>query len=84
MPINLANAFEQPVFPQRDRALSALSVERLAHQEKTLAQAYGEEGPWAVLDLTGAWDAGGTAVVKLADLAEWAARQAAERYAARG
>ena len=84
MPINHANAFEQPVFPQRDRALSALSVERLAHQEKTLAQAYGEEGPWAVLDLTGAWDAGGTAVVKLADLAEWAARQAAERYAARG
>lgn len=37
-----------------------------------------------MLDLTGAWDAGGTAVVKLADLAEWAARQAAERYAARG
>ena len=52
-----------------------------------VGQGHGQSGratPAAVLDLTGAWDAGGTAVVKLADLAEWAARQAAERYAARG
>jgi len=84
MPINLANAFEQPVFPQRDRALSALSVSRLAQAEKTLAGAYGEDGPWSVLDLTGAWDAGGTSLARLAGLAEWAAQQAAELYAARG
>lgn len=84
MPINLANAFEQPVFPQRDKALTALSVACLAREEKTLAPAYGEDGPWGVLDLTGAWDAGGTPLARLAELAEWATRQAAELYAARG
>jgi len=49
-----------------------------------LAGAYGEDGPWSVLDLTGAWDAGGTSLARLAGLAEWAAQQAAELYAARG
>lgn len=83
MPINLANAFEQPVFPQRDKALSALSVSRLSQAEKALAGAYGEDGPWGVLDLTGEWKAGGTSVTRLADLAAWAEKQAADFFAAR-
>jgi len=55
-PFNLANAFERPVWPDRQRSLTAQSVLALATQERQLAAAYGDaRDAWAALDLTGAW-----------------------------
>jgi CRISPR system Cascade subunit CasC len=69
MPMNLANAFEKPVFPRQDRALSEQSVEKLAEQETKLNAIYGSpEDKWIFLDLTGQWKTG-ESVGNLADLA---------------
>ena len=55
-PFNLANAFERPVWPDRQRTLTAQSVQALAVQERQLAGAYGDaRDVWATLDLTDAW-----------------------------
>lgn len=57
-PFNLANAFEQPVWPDRNRSLTTQSVQALAAHEKQLAGAYGDaRDSWAFMDLTGAWPA---------------------------
>lgn len=58
-PMNLANAFETPVSPQRDRSLTEQSVQKLAEHEAQFAAIYGSlEDRWLVLDLSGRWPEG--------------------------
>lgn len=58
-PFNLANAFEKPVQPARDRALTEASVAQLGKYEQRMARMYGDaRDAWAVLDDTGQWPAG--------------------------
>lgn len=55
-PLSLANAFERPVLPQVNQALTAQSVKNLAEFEKQLASVYAAaEDTWLFLDLTGMW-----------------------------
>ena len=55
-PMNLANAFERPVAPRRDDALTAQSVRELAGYEARLAAVYGsDQDRWLTLDLSGQW-----------------------------
>lgn len=57
-PLSLANAFEKPVTPRLDRALTEQSVERMAGYEAKLAAVYAApEDRWLTLDLTGCWPA---------------------------
>ncbi|KAB0583960.1 type I-E CRISPR-associated protein Cas7/Cse4/CasC [Ideonella dechloratans] len=57
-PLSLANAFEKPVAPRGDQALTAQSVQALADYEAKLAAVYGQaEDRWLVLDLTTRWPA---------------------------
>lgn len=57
-PLNLANAFEKPVTPRLDQALTEQSVERMAGYEAKLAAVYAApEDRWLALDLTGCWPA---------------------------
>ncbi len=78
-PLNLANAFEKPVAPGRDQALSGLSVAELAGHEEKLAAVYADgRDRWAYLDLSGAWLAGkGEAQPNLGALARWVREQVA-------
>ncbi|KAF0805182.1 CRISPR-associated protein [Alcanivorax sp. S71-1-4] len=78
-PLSLANAFEKPVAPRVDSALTEQSVERLATYEDKLATVYGTpEDRWLYLDLTGRWPAGkGEARPSLGALAESARELAA-------
>lgn len=71
-PLNLANAFEKPVVPRADVALTEQSVERLAGHESQLAAVYGSaEDRWISLDLTGRWPTdNGDRARTLPDLAE--------------
>ncbi len=58
-PLNLANAFEKPVSPQREKSLTELSVQRLVGHEDKLAAIYGSpEDQWLALDLSGQWPEG--------------------------
>ena len=79
-PLSLANAFEKPVAPRADQALTEQSVERLAAYEGKLAAGYGsEKDQWLSLDLTGRWPADkGEAVANLATLAQRARALAAD------
>lgn len=72
-PFNLANAFEKPVVPSRDRPLTGASVEALADCEQRVARLYGDErDTWAVLDDTGRWPADlGTTQPNLPALVAW-------------
>lgn len=55
-PLNLANAFEKPVWPKNETALSTLSVRELANHEDQIAGIYGHpEDCWGMIDLSGAW-----------------------------
>lgn len=57
-PLNLANAFEKPVIPRSDAALTEQSVDRMAEYETKLAAIYGTPNDqWLSLDLTGRWPA---------------------------
>lgn len=78
-PLNLANAFEKPVSPRHDQALTAQSVAAMAEYEGKLASVYADaKDRWAVLDLSGQWPAGkGEAQANLAALAGWVRQQAA-------
>ncbi|MEO4045674.1 type I-E CRISPR-associated protein Cas7/Cse4/CasC [Pseudomonas sp. CAU 1711] len=78
-PLSLANAFEKPVAPRADQALTEQSVERLATYESKLAAVYGAaQDRWLSLDLTGRWPAAkGEAVANLAELARRAREVAA-------
>lgn len=80
-PINLANAFEQPIWPTQEQALSSLSIKALADYDNKVSAFYGDgDDSWAVLDLSGAWPAGkGTALSNLDALATWVKEQAATR-----
>ncbi len=71
-PLSLANAFEKPVAPRADQALTEQSVERLAAYESKLAVVYGSaEDQWLSLDLTGRWPADkGEVVADLLTLAQ--------------
>ncbi|GAB3393395.1 type I-E CRISPR-associated protein Cas7/Cse4/CasC [Azotobacter armeniacus] len=78
-PLNLANAFEKPVAPGREQALSSLSVAELARHESLMAGVYADPSDrWAYLDLSGAWPEGkGEAQPNLAGLARWVKEQVA-------
>lgn len=78
-PLNLANAFEKPVAPGRDQALSRQSVAELAKHEELLAGVYADpRDRWAYLDLSGAWpEARGERQANLAALARWVKEQVA-------
>lgn len=55
-PLSLANAFERPVAPRADQALTEQSVERLAAYEGKLASVYAApQDRWLSLDLTERW-----------------------------
>lgn len=70
-PLNLANAFEKPMAPRSDRALSHQSVEKLAEYEGKLARVYGSaDDTWIYLDVSGAWPNGkGDGAASLDELA---------------
>ncbi|WP_444678649.1 type I-E CRISPR-associated protein Cas7/Cse4/CasC [Halomonas sp. E19] len=78
-PLNLANAFEKPVAPGRDQALSSLSVAEMARHEAQLAGVYADSRDrWAYLDLSAAWPEGkGVALPNLGALASWVKEQVA-------
>lgn len=69
-PLNLANAFEKPVSPRSDKALSAQSVDALAAYESKLAPVYAAANDrWIYLDISSLWPQGkGEQAVSLADL----------------
>lgn len=83
-PLNLANAFEKPVQPRGDQALSSQSVIALAAYEKQLSAMYGDSrDQWAVLDLSGQWPITNEqektkAVNNLKELADHVRQQVAE------
>ena len=83
-PFNLANAFERPVWPDRQRTLTAQSVQALAAQERQLAGAYGDSRDvWATLDLTDTWPQDlGEQHASLDMLTRWVTSQVASRLAA--
>lgn len=72
-PLNLANAFEKPVAPKPQQALTALSVAALSSCERQLAAFYGDErNRWGVLDATSAWPVDlGEQHASLAALLQW-------------
>ncbi|AXO60580.1 type I-E CRISPR-associated protein Cas7/Cse4/CasC [Pseudomonas sp. phDV1] len=78
-PLNLANAFEKPIAPRQDAALSSLSVSELAKHEGKLAAVYADaRDQWAYLDLSEAWpQQKGFAVQNLGELATWVRMQVA-------
>ncbi len=67
-PRNLANAFEQPVRPSRDRSLTGVSLARLEAKWRKLEEAYGQAGRTFVLNLTDQSSDLGEAVTCLDDL----------------
>ncbi|GAB6049885.1 type I-E CRISPR-associated protein Cas7/Cse4/CasC [Hydrogenophilus islandicus] len=72
-PFNLANAFEKPVWPKKDEAITALSVAKLAAYDAQVSGIYGDgKDQWAYLDLTGSWPRDkGEAQASLDALAAW-------------
>ena len=83
-PLNLANAFEKPISPRIDQALTSLSVTSLAAYEENLAKAYANDGDaWSYLDLTDSWPKEkGVAQKSVNDLATWAKSKVAEHWGA--
>lgn len=69
-PRNLANAFEKPVRPNREKSLTEVSVERLEDKWQKLFAAYGQNGAAWVLNLTDAQSQIGTPVGSLDELVE--------------
>lgn len=67
-PRNLANAFEKPVRPSREKSLTEASVERLEAKWQKLSAAYGQDGAAWVLNLTDAQSQIGTPVGSLDEL----------------
>lgn len=78
-PLNLANAFEKPVSPSGDVALSDFSVDALAAHAKQLAVAYGHpDDQWGYLDLSARWSGGGDQAHSLNDLTQWVRAKATD------
>jgi CRISPR system Cascade subunit CasC len=69
-PRNLANAFEKPVRPNREKSLTEASVERLEARWQKLSAAYGQDGAAWVLNLTDAQSQIGTPVGSLDELVQ--------------
>lgn len=67
-PRNLANAFEKPVRPNREKSLTEASVERLEAKWQKLSEAYDQNGEAWVLNLTEAKSQIGTPVKNLGEL----------------
>jgi len=67
-PRNLANAFEKPVRPHRDKSLTEMALERLEAKWKRLEEAYGQGGSTFTLNLTEASSAVGEGVASLNEL----------------
>lgn len=80
-PINLANAFEKPVWPEQKQPLSTLSVKALADYDDKVSAFYGNgQDAWAYLDLSNAWPTTkGEAKPNLEALAAWVREQVAAR-----
>lgn len=83
-PMSLANAFEKPVLPRHDQALTEQSVAAMAKHETQLASLYADErDQWAFLDLTGQWPQDkGQSQSSLAALAAWTKSQVASELEA--
>ncbi len=83
-PINLANAFEKPVWPDQQTPLSALSVKALSDYDDKVSAFYGNgQDAWAYLDLTGTWPAAkGESQSSLDGLAQWLQGQVTARLEA--
>ena len=83
-PFNLANAYEKPMWADRQQAITAQSVKAMAAQERQLATAYGDaRDVWAFLDLTEAWPQDlGEPQASLAALTDWVTTQVASRLGA--
>lgn len=83
-PLNLANAFEKPVWPRQDTSLTASSVQALAAYENKIGAVYGNgQDAWAYVDVTEGWPADkGEAQANLDGLAEWVKQQVASRLGA--
>ncbi|RMH53437.1 MAG: type I-E CRISPR-associated protein Cas7/Cse4/CasC [Deinococcus-Thermus bacterium] len=69
-PRNLANAFEKPVRPSREKSLTEASVERLEAKWQKLAGCYGQNGQVFVLNLTDLEPKLGSPVKSLDELLE--------------
>lgn len=67
-PRNLANAFEKPVRPHRDKSLTEASLERLEAKWKRLEEAYGQSGQAFTLNLTEASSTVGEGIASLDEL----------------
>jgi CRISPR system Cascade subunit CasC len=67
-PRNLANAFEKPVRPHRDKSLTETSIERFEAKWKRLEEAYGQSGQTFTLNLTELSSAVGKGVASLDEL----------------
>ncbi|WP_028536938.1 type I-E CRISPR-associated protein Cas7/Cse4/CasC [Paludibacterium yongneupense] len=76
-PLNLANAFEKPVYARGGEALTSPSVAALADYDKQLSAIYGDEQDrWAYLDLSHAWPQDlGECQTSLTALADWVVAQ---------
>jgi CRISPR system Cascade subunit CasC len=80
-PFNLANAYEKPIWPDRQQTVTAQSVQAMAAQERQLATAYGDARDcWAILDLTDAWPQNlGERQASLTALTDWVVSQVGNR-----
>lgn len=83
-PMSLANAFEKPVAPRHDQALTDQSVTVMAKHETQLASIYADDrDQWAFLDLTGQWPQDkGQSQSSLTALAAWTRSQVASELGA--
>jgi CRISPR system Cascade subunit CasC len=80
-PFNLANAYEKPIWADRQQTVTAQSVQAMAAQERQLATAYGDARDcWAILDLTDAWPQDlGERQASLTALTDWVVSQVGNR-----
>lgn len=80
-PINLANAFEKPVWPDQKQPLSTLSIKALAEYDDKVSAFYsGGRDTWAYLDLSDAWpETKGDAQSNLEALATWVRQKVTSR-----
>ncbi|MDH4389962.1 MAG: type I-E CRISPR-associated protein Cas7/Cse4/CasC [Aquabacterium sp.] len=83
-PFNLANAYEKPIWANRQQTVTAQSVQAMAAQERQLATAYGDaRDRWAFLDLTDAWPEDlGERQASLGALTDWVVSQVGSRLGA--
>jgi CRISPR system Cascade subunit CasC len=80
-PLNLANAFEKPVWPRQDASLTTASVQVLAAYENKIGAVYGNgQDTWAYVDVTDGWPADkGQTQGSIDELTKWVQQQVARR-----